>query len=179
MCKSSMYSRWETTLFKILTSSKTDTSLSCLGKKSILWVLICNPGSELFTCSVSCCSTHIASNLLEEVLEMRIHITLRNLLLWEKDTGKSLSLMSNKSTGSSKFSHLEISVNVEFNIQYIFEVDFLTSSIWASMSSSRGLKKNRNAQLEHTLLVCEKTTFTVNSGLFCDQRRSWPLSFVH
>lgn len=26
-------------------------------------------------------STHVASNLLEEVLEMRIHITLRHLLL--------------------------------------------------------------------------------------------------
>ncbi len=41
--------------------------------------------------------------------------------------------------------------------------DFLTSSIWAPKSSSRGLK-NRKAQLEHTLLACEKTTFTVS---FC------------
>lgn len=33
---------------------------------------------------LSCCSTHIAGNLLEEVLEMRIHITLTHLLLWEE-----------------------------------------------------------------------------------------------
>ena len=50
------------------------------------WVLICNPGlvlsACLIYCQLSCCSTHIAGNLLEEVLEMRIHITLTHFLLW-------------------------------------------------------------------------------------------------
>lgn len=40
--------------------------------------------THLIYCQLSCCSTHIAGNLLEEVLEMRIHITLTHLLLWEE-----------------------------------------------------------------------------------------------
>ena len=87
-CGISLHLLWETTLFKILTNSKADTSKSCLKNAYFKWALICNPGlvlsMHLIYRQLSCCSTHIAGNLLEEVLEMRIHITLTHLLLWEE-----------------------------------------------------------------------------------------------
>lgn len=118
----------------------------------------------------SCFIPHIASNLLEDAFEIWIDITLRNRLL--RDREREIWTMASE---------------IAEKMKYVTPV-YHTSSIWASMSSSSGLKKkctwessqtSGNAQLEQNLFVCgwkrvrPRTLPTSCTSLLCHSYLVW------